>query len=120
MISGIVRWLSGDVASSLAKAYADRNNAQTEQARIAANVQIARLEERQANRALGGRITAWVQAVWAAPFIIYTWKLIVWDKVLGMGATDELSLQLLEMQTLIVGLYFGGAAGIGVVRALRK
>jgi hypothetical protein len=116
----IINALTGDVANKLADAYKARHDARTEQDRIMADVQIAQLEANQANRALGGRITAFVQAAWALPFIIYTWKLVFFDKVLGMGATDPLSPALLDMQTTIVALYFGGAAGIGIVRALRK
>lgn len=120
MIALVLKWLSGGVVDRLADAYAARHNAKNESERIAANVEIARLEERQANRALGGRITALVQMAWAAPFIVYTFKLVVWDKVLGLGITDPLSPELLSLQERIATLYFGGAAAIGVVRALRK
>lgn len=120
MIGHLVALLTGDVSKLIAKAYADRNNAQTEQQRIAADVRIAELEARQANRELGGRITALVQAAWAAPFVIYTWKLVYVDKVLEAGVTDPLSPELLALQERIATLYFGGAAFIGVVKAFRR
>jgi len=40
--------------------------------------------------------------------------------VIGFGATDALSADLLDLQLRIVPFYFGGAAAIGVVRALRR
>lgn len=120
MLSTIVSLLTGGVAKSLADAYKARNDATTEQERIAAEVDIARIEERQATRALGGKLTAIVQAAWAAPFIVYNAKLVVWDKVLGLGVTDTLSTSLMDTQITIVAFYFGGAAAIGVVRAMKR
>lgn len=116
----LVGAFTGDVAEQLAKAYASKNNAETEQQRIQADLKISELLNRQKNRELGGKLTAWVQAIWAAPFIIYTWKLVVWDKVFAAGTTDALSSDLLNMQMRIITLYFGGAIGVGVIRALRK
>lgn len=120
MLKAILNIFTGGLLDRLADAYEARHNAKTERERIAAEVDIARLEQQQANRALGGKITALVQAAWAAPFVIYNAKLLVWDKVLGLGATDTLSAELVGLQTTIVQFYFGGAAAIGVVRALRK
>lgn len=81
--------LTGGVAKELRRAFQAKQDAETEQERIAAERDIARLEVRQANRALGGRLTAIVQAAWAAPFIIYNWKLLVWD-TRSMGLKIEL------------------------------
>lgn len=120
MLRAILRIFTGGLLDKLADAYKAREEAKTDAERIAADVEIARLQERQANRALGGRITAWVQAAWAAPFIIYDWKLLVWDKVLGAGVTDDLSADLMTMQLRIAMFYFGGAAAVGVVRALKR
>ncbi|MBT9386545.1 hypothetical protein KM176_21980 [Pseudooceanicola sp. CBS1P-1] len=113
-------WLAGGLGPALVRAYEARNAAGSEQERIAAEVEIARLHAQQQNRALGGRLTALMQALWAAPFVIYDWKLLVWDKVLAAGATDGLSVSLLEMQLRIATFYFGGAALVGAVRALRR
>jgi hypothetical protein len=120
VLSSIVGLFTGGVAQSLADAYKARNDATTEQERIAAEVDIARIEERQATRALGGKLTAIVQAAWAAPFIVYNAKLVIWDKVFGLGATDPLSPSLMDTQITIVAFYFGGAAAIGVVRAIKR
>jgi hypothetical protein len=120
VIAFLARLLGRGLAKEIARAYRSRQDAQTEQERIAAEVTIARLEARQANRALGGKVTALVQAAWAAPFIAYNAKLVVWDKMLGFGVTDPLSGDLMALQFQIVTFYFGGAAAIGVARALRS
>lgn len=120
MIGRILSLFGSGLARELRMAIETRANAKTESERIQAEVTIAKLEQRQANRALGGRITAFVQALWAAPFIVYAWKLLVWDKVLGMGATDPLSPELMQLQLRIVTFYFGGAVVLGTVNALRR
>ena len=120
MIGFLTSLLTGGLGAELRRAYEAKLAASNDSERIAAELEIARLETAQANRALGGKITALVQAAWAAPFIAYNWKLIVWDKILGLGTTDTLSSTLLEMQATIAMFYFGGAAAIGVVRAIKR
>lgn len=120
MLEAIVSLLGRGIAKQIRDAYISKHNAETEAQRIEADVTIARLEAIQASRANGARVTAAVQALWATPFIIYNFKVVVWDKVMGLGATDALSDQLAATQTTVVGFYFGGAAAIGVVRAIRS
>ena len=97
--------LSG-IAAQLRGAYADRLAATNDSDRIAAEVTIAQLEARQSVLISGGKVSAFIQAAWAAPFILYNAKLLVWDKVLGWGATDGLSPELYNVQMIIVGFYF--------------
>ena len=56
----------------------------------------------------GSFLTRLVRPAFAAPFVIYTWKLVVWDKVLGWGSTDPLGADLSALMVTIVGAYFGG------------
>jgi hypothetical protein len=65
--------------------------ASNQEKQIAAEVEIAQLEvhrdiliAEQSNR-----LTRWIRPAFAAPFIIYDFKVVVWDKVLGLGATDD-------------------------------
>lgn len=44
--------------------------------------------------------------VLAAPFAIFMWKVIVWDKVLGRGVTDNLSPELWNLMMVVYGFYF--------------
>lgn len=118
--AAIVRIFTGGTLNKLAAAYRAKQDAQTEQERIAADVEIARMEQQQKNREIGGRITALVQCAWAAPFIAYNAKLVLWDKMLGLGVTDPLSADLVRLEATMVSFYFGGAAVIGAVRAIKR
>lgn len=110
-------WLTlAGIASKLASAYAAREAAATDAERIKADITIKQLEARQASIVNGGRLSAWVQVLWAVPFIIYTWKLVLWDKVLGMGVTDPLSADLANLQQIIVGAFFLTVAVDKIVR----
>ena len=79
----MIAWLGlfRGLAGKLAAAYTARENAKTDAERISADVTIKQLESRRDALQSGGMVTAWVQALWAAPFIVYVWKLVVWDKV---------------------------------------
>lgn len=41
-------------------------------------------------------------------FVIYVWKVVVWDKVLGLGTTDALSTEMSQWAMTILAAYFGG------------
>lgn len=83
-------------------------NAQTEYERIKADEHLGILERKkevvqEAQRYLLGRI---VRTLWALPFILFTWKIVVWDKVLGWGVTADLSQNFWIMLWTILGGYF--------------
>jgi hypothetical protein len=103
---GNVIWALAKVAAKLADAYAARESAATDSERIAADVLVRQLEARQAVLVAGGRWIAPVQAAFAAMFLIYNAKLIIWDKVLGLGTTDPLSPELYWLQGIVVGFIF--------------
>lgn len=115
-------WLAlfGGIAGKLAAAYAARENAKTDAERIAADVTIKQLEARRDALQSGGMVTAWVQALWAAPFIVYVWKLVVWDKVLGLGATDGLSDSLEWVMVTIVGFYFLTTGAKSIISQIKR
>lgn len=96
------------VTSELRGAYSDKLKAETSEQKFAADITINQLEARQAAliSGKGAWVSKAVQAAWATPFIIYDAKLIVWDKVLGLGATDPLSDDLMTIQMIIVSFYF--------------
>lgn len=83
-------------------------NAQTEQERIKAEVEIATLEaQKQVLLAeQTNPFTRMVRPLWAFAFIIYTWKVVVWDKVLGWGVTDPLDANMWGLMMVIAGAYF--------------
>lgn len=56
--------------------------------------------------------------------VIYVGKVIVWDKVLGLGSTDSITGQVAEWAMMIMAFYFGKRGAENVARivagALRK
>lgn len=96
----------GGIPDQLRQAYEAKLNAQNDADRLAAEIEIAKLEARQASHAIGGRWITLVQIAWALPFVIYNAKLVLWDKVLGWGVTDPLSAELYQLQGVIVGFFF--------------
>jgi hypothetical protein len=46
--------------------------------------------------------------IWALPFILFTWKIIVWDKLRGWGVTDPLDPKMWSVFMIMVAAYFGG------------
>jgi hypothetical protein len=107
---------AGGIPEQLRRAYEARLKAKNDSERIAAEIDIARLEARQASHAIGGRWITLVQVAWALPFVAYNAKLIVWDKMLGWGVTDPLSPELYQLQAVIVGFFFVTTTVRAVVR----
>lgn len=93
------------IVDKIAGAYEKKASAQTDQQKIAADVEIAALEARR-DVLLKDPYGGLVRFLWAAPFIIYDLKLVFWDKVLGLGSTDPLSQELAITHGMIVGFYF--------------
>jgi hypothetical protein len=58
--------------------------------------------------------------LFAAKFIIYVWKVVVWDKVLGLGTTDALSGDMSQWAMAVVTAYFGGRTLEKVARVFAK
>ncbi len=56
----------------------------------------------------GNWLTRSVRPMFAAPFIIFTWKVIVWDKVIGLGTTDPLDPRMWGVFMAVVIAYMGG------------
>jgi len=54
------------------------------------------------------KATRWIRPFFAAPFVIYNFKLVVWDAVLGWGVTDPLSDNMWYVEMTIITFYFLG------------
>lgn len=111
MIKALLGLLSGPLSSiskDLKEAYQSKLAAQNDAERIKADEKIAVLEARRASilAAQSDRVERWVRILYAAPCIIYLWKLIIWDKVLELGVTDDLSGNLWTIFFIILGGYF--------------
>jgi hypothetical protein len=56
----------------------------------------------------GNVVTRSVRPMFALPFIVFLWKVVIWDKVLGLGTTDPLDPKMWGVFMLVVGAYMGG------------
>ena len=52
--------------------------------------------------------------------IIYFWKVIVWDKVLGLGTTDPITGMIADWTGMIIIAYVGGRSIEKVARIFRR
>ena len=96
------------VGDQLNRAYETKMNAETDKAKLEADQQIEQLKARQAVLIAeqGSWLTSWIRPAIAAPFVIYLWKIIVIDKVLKMGVTDNLPPEIWQMFMVVIGAYF--------------
>ena len=96
------------IVNELGKARRIKLDATTEQERIAADerIDILNIRKEIILQAQKDRAERWVRILFALPFVIYIWKLILWDKVLELGATDPLSPTLEYILWTVLGGYF--------------
>jgi len=96
------------ITKSLIEAHTKKLDSKTEQERIEADVLIQQLELRQSvlMAEQGSVLTRMIRPMFALPFIIYNFKVIVYDKVLELGITDDLSASYWQLQMVIFGAYF--------------
>lgn len=110
------------IGSQLARAWEARQRAQTDQEKIAADERIAFLKAKQAVQIAeaGSKINAFVRLAFALPVAAYYGKLFLWDKTLGLGATDPLSPALQDFAWIVVGFYFLTDGAERVARIVRR
>ncbi len=83
----------------------------------------AEIEARQSANAViiaeqGRWYTAMIRPLLALPVIIYLWKVIVWDKVLGLGTTDTIGGDVGVWAGTIVTTYVGGRSLEKIARTI--
>lgn len=128
----LISLITGPLLGKAVDAYKAKLDAGNDRDRIAADLAGRELAVQQREREVAAQIviaeqghwfTRSVRPLWALPFVIYTWKLVVWDKVLGgwtNGTTDPLSG---GMETLIITVataYFGGRTIENVARIIKR
>ena len=64
--------------------------------------------------------TALPRPLFTFAFIIYVWKVVVWDMVLGLGTTNALSVQMAQWAMIVLTAYFGGCSLENVARILGR
>ena len=122
MLAAILSALTGGVARELAAAYRARQEAATDQDRIAADERIksvqamADLQRAEA----GSPVNALLRAYIAVGPATYLFKIYLIDKVLGLGATDNLSPELWQIAWVVIGFYFLHETVTGTARIVKR
>ena len=68
----------------------------------------------------GRWLTALPRPLFAFAFVVYVWKVVVWDKVLGWGTTDALSGDVAQWAMMVLTAYFGGRSLEKVAKILAR
>ena len=129
----VLKWFGGldinGIVGTAAKAYAAKQDAGVKHDEIDADlvakaaqlsVQEAQLNAQVVIAEQGNWLTRMARPLIAAPFIIYLWKVIVWDKVLAWGVTDALGTNLDTIMGAIISSYFIGRTIEKTVSTIRN
>lgn len=133
MLETVLGWLGNLLGGPFAKAAVDAYRAKlasdNTSERIAADLAARELGVAERERELavktviaeqGRWYTALPRPLFAGAFIIYAWKVVVWDKVLGWGVTDPLSGDVAQWAMIVLTAYFGGRSLEKVARILGR
>ena len=96
------------ITGQLRQAHKDRLEAANDKDRIAAEVTISQLEARQAVLVAeqGNWATRWVRPALAFPVVVFWWKVIIWDTVLGLGVTPNPGEYVMAFVVSVPNVYF--------------
>jgi len=121
--------LGGQIVGGLIDGYKAKLAAGNTSERLAADLAGRELQVEQRERELATQVilaeqgrwyTALPRPLFAFAFVIYVWKVVVWDKVLGWGVTDPLSAELSQWALIILTAYFGGRSLEKVARIFSR
>lgn len=133
MLQTILAFLGGPLVSKivdgLVKANKDRLDATNTTEKLAVDLAVKEIEgeievRKQASAIIiaeqGRWWTSMIRPLAALPVVIYIWKVIVWDKVLGLGTTDAITGDVGTWAGVIVTTYFGGRTIEKVARIFKR
>ena len=133
MLAAVLGWLGnllgGPFAKAAVDAYRARLAAGNTSEKVTADLAARELAVEQRERELATQVviaeegrwyTALPRPLFAFAFIIYVWKVVVWDKVLGLGTTDALSGDVAQWALIVLTAYFGGRSIEKVARILAR
>jgi hypothetical protein len=133
MFATVLGWLGnllgGPFAKAAVDAYRAKLSADNTSEKVAADLAARELSVEQRERELatqtviaeqGRWYTALPRPLFAFAFVIYAWKVVVFDKVLGLGRTDPLSGDVAQWAMIVLTAYFGGRSLEKVARILGK
>jgi hypothetical protein len=133
MFATILGWLGnllgGPFAKAAVDAYRAKLSSENTSEKIAADLAARELGVEQRERELAAQAVIAEQGRWytalprplfAFAFVIYVWKVVVWDKVLGLGSTSALSGDVAQWAMIVLTAYFGGRSIEKVARILSR
>jgi len=129
MLQWILSVLSAPVFNSIVDAYKAKLAATNSQDKLAVDLAVKEIEAEIAARAQASAVIIAEQGHWwtsiirplaALPVVIYLWKVVVYDKVLGLGTTDPITGDVGAWAGVIVTTYFGGRTIEKVARIFRR
>jgi hypothetical protein len=121
MFATVLGWLGnllgGPFAKAAVDAYRAKLTAENTSEKIAADLAARELGVEQRERELAAQVVVAEQGRWftalprplfAFAFVIYVWKVVVWDRVFGLGSTAALSGDIAQWAMIVLTAYFGG------------
>src|SRR5512141_2478599 len=133
MLATVLGWLGnllgGPFAKAAVDAYRAKLSAENTSEKVAADLAARELDVEKRETELASQVVLAEQGRWytalprplfAFAFVIYVWKVVVWDKVLGLGATDGLSGDVAQWAMIVLTAYFGGRSLEKVARILAR
>lgn len=121
--------LGGPFAKAAVDAYRAKLTAENTSEKIAADLAARELGVEQRERELatqavmaeqGRWFTALPRPLFALAFVIYVWKVVVWDRVLGLGSTAALTGDVAQWAMIVLTAYFGGRSIEKVAKILSR
>jgi hypothetical protein len=129
----VLGWLGNLIGGPFAKAAVDayraKLTAENTSEKIAADLAARELSvgQREAELATqtvvagqGRWYTALPRPLFAFAFVIYVWKVVVWDRVLALGSTAALTGDVAQWAMIVLTAYFGGRSLEKVARILAR
>src|SRR4249920_386771 len=118
MLQWLAQFLTAPIIGGFIEAYKAKLTADNTQDRTAAEIAARKSANAVIIAEQGRWYTAVIRPLLALPVIIYLWKVIVWDKVLGLGTTDAIAGDVGVWAGTIVTTYVGGRSLEKIARTI--
>ncbi len=108
LVLGLLSGPLSSISSDIKEAYQSKLQAKNDAERVAADERIAVLEAQRATIIAGqsNPVERWIRPLFGLIAISYFGKVVFWDKVLGLGITDNLSPEFHNIFMIIVSGFF--------------
>jgi hypothetical protein len=133
MLGMLLGWLGnllgGPFAKAAVDAYRAKLTAENTSEKIAADLAARELQVESRERELQAQVLTAEQGAWytalprplfAYAFVVYVWKVVVFDAVLGLGTTAPLAGDVAQWASIVLTAYFGGRSLEKLARLLGR